>query len=404
MKIGMVTAHMSFDEHGGANYSRHRVAQELAEQGHEVTVYTLNWSDENHIPVAHDYELVETRVDSYTIFDGVVKFLRKIGRYFKENDAIHVYVPGIIPFFGLYRKVTGDSTPVVATLNGYTPFCTNTSIMADGCWEDCTLSKKMAHSELPPKGDFTHGSTARFAFNDMATVPLMNQLDKFLCLSPAVADIYEDVGVNSELLEVVPNMTDTTFKTVARADGGGTSDVRILYVGRVDAMKRVGNLLNAVNLMDTDGYHVDIVGDNCLDYGQSLDEYREDAERLGIDDRVTFHGWVDYTELSEYYARGDLFVHPAEWPEPFGRTIIEAMQHGVPIVCSDVGAPPWVSGSAGVSYPKRDVAALADTLDELVRDDEQRERMANNTSVELERFSPEVVVPQIEASYRGESA
>lgn len=400
LSVGIVTAHMSFDEHGGSNYSRHRVAQELEARGHDVTIYTLNWADENHVPVPHDYDLVETRVDSHTVIDGVARFIPKIRGYVQAHDVIHVYVPGIIPLFGLYRQVTGNETPVVATLNGYTPFCTNTTIMADGCWQDCTLRDKLAHAEMPPQGEFTPGSAARFAFNDLATVPLMNRLDAYFCLSPIVADIYADVGVRDDLLRVCPNMADSTF---AHAAGDAETDdgtVRILYAGRVDAMKRVGNLLTAVSLMDAEGFHVDIVGDNALDYGQDLAGYRDDAASLGVDDRVTFHGWVDYTELSHHYARAALFVHPAEWPEPFGRTILEALQHDLPVVCADAGAPPWVSGSAGVSYPKRDVAALAATLDELVTDDEQRARLAANAAVERERFDPDTVVRQIEATYR----
>lgn len=396
MKIGIIASHMSFDEHGGANYSRHRVAQELSDSGHDVTVYTLNFRDENNIPVDYDYELVETRIDSYTIYDGVARFFGHMDTYFQTNDLIHVYVPGVIPLVGLYKKLRGADTPLVATLNGYTPFCTNTAIMKDGCWEDCGFAEKVKHSRMEPAGDFTYGSLARFAFNTHATVPLMNTYDRFFCLSPAVAQIYEDVGVKPALLDVVPNMTDPTFKT---HEPEATEGTRLLYVGRVDAMKSIGNLLEGIAKTDQSGYHVDIVGDNILDYGKPLDGYRADAEALGIDDTVTFHGWVDYTDLSRYYAKGDVFVHPAEWPEPFGRTIIEAMQHELPVICSDVGAPPWITGASGMAYPKEDTDGLAECIETIVNNDTRRELMRENTAIELERFKPEVVMPQLEGIY-----
>jgi len=222
--IGIVTSHMSFDGHGGANYSRHRLGQELEQRGFDVSIYTLNFSDENHVPVPHDYDLVETRIDSHTIVDGVARFFQQISQYFESNDLIHIYVPGIIPLFGLYRRVTGDDTPLVATLNGYTPFCTDTSRMGDGCWKHCSLSKKIRHGRNGPTGEFTPGNLPRTVFNQYATVPLMNEIDEYLCLSPEVRRIYRDIGVDDDRLNVVPNMIDPEFSdesAPARADGRG---------------------------------------------------------------------------------------------------------------------------------------------------------------------------------------
>lgn len=413
LDVGIIAEHMSFDEHGGANYSRHRLGEELEARGHNATIYTLNFDDENHIPVPHQYDVVETRIDARTLPGSVTQFFQQISQYVESNDVIHVYVPGIIPLFGLYRRVTGDETPIVATLNGYTPFCTNTARMQNGCWQDCTLTKKIRHAK---RGDDSVGGLARMAFNNYAAIPLMNELDQYHCLSPAVRRIYREVGVDDDLLTVAPNMLDPDFTdtnpdpepqaTNNRDDPlvatDGTGETRILYVGRLDAMKSVDDLLDAVAAMQTppDAYHVDIVGDNILGYGQGLDDYRADADQLGISDQVTFHGWVDYQELSPYYERGDVFVHPGEWPEPFGRTIIEAMSHGLPVVSTRVGAPPWITGSAGVAYPRGDVAALTDTLDGLLAAPERIDAMAANTQLELERFQPDRVMDTILDGYR----
>lgn len=395
--VGIITSHMSFDEHGGANYSRHVVAETLESRGHDVTIYTLNFRDENHVPLSHEYDLKETRIDSRTIVDGVAKFYQQIAVYFDNHDVVHCYVPGIIPLVAMYKKAARDETPVVATLNGYTPFCTNTALMDEGCWKNCTYRDKIQHSRMEPAGSFSAGSVLRNTFNHTAGIPLMNRIDRYFCLSPSVARIYDDVGVKSELLNVVPNMVDDSFDS---HDPIETDDVRILYVGRVDAQKGVERLLEALQFIDgVCDYHVDIVGSNVLDYGMTVEEHREYSEQLGIADDVNFHGWVEYTELSEYYARGDIFVHPGRWPEPFGRTIIEAMQHELPVVCSDIGAPPWVSGTAGLSYPKDDVKALADRLETLLADPQHRNRLRKNTAIELKRFDSDTVIRQIESTY-----
>jgi glycosyltransferase involved in cell wall biosynthesis len=399
LKVGIITAHLSFEERGGSNYSIHRLAAELTERGHRVTVYTINYEHDNHIPVSCPYQVEDNIIDNDTLVGGTAELLNQLSTCIRPHDIFHVYIPGIIPLVGLYRWRTDDETPIVATLNGYTTFCTNTAAMEDGCWNNCTLAKKFSHAR--ERGVERLTKLPRMAFNDIAGPRLMNQLDEYFCLSPAVKDIHEGVGIDSGLLNVIPNMIDPTFQSTTPIE---TGEVRILYAGRLEDIKGISILLEAVSQMCATDYRVDIVGDNLLEYGPTLESYREQTHASGIDDHVVFHGWVEYQKLSEHYAAADLFVHPGLWPEPFGRTILEAMQHELPVICSDVGGPPWISGSAGRSYPRNDASALAAVLDELVGDAAQRQQLSENTDHEIDRFSTERVMDEIEQRYRSHTA
>jgi len=395
MKIGIITAHLSFEERGGSNYSIHRLATELTKRDHSVTVYTINYEYDNHVPESYPYRIKNDIIQTDTLIGGTVELLNQLKACIEPQDLFHVYIPGIIPLVGLYKRRSDTTTPIVATLNGYTTFCTNTAAMEEGCWNHCTLSKKFRHAR--ERGVERVAKLPRMAFNDIAGPRLMNQLDEFFCLSPAVKQIHQGIRVESDLLRVIPNMVDPTFQTTPNVD---TDDVRILYVGRLEDIKGVSILIEAVENMSVSGYHVDIVGDNLLEYGPDLKTYRRRTKESAIADRVSFHGWVDYHDLSDYYAAADLFVHPGLWPEPFGRTILEAMQHELPVICSDVGGPPWISGSAGQSYPRNDAGALAEILDELVTNATQRQQLRENIPQELERFSTERVMDEIERRYR----
>jgi glycosyltransferase involved in cell wall biosynthesis len=70
-------------------------------------------------------------------------------------------------------------------------------------------------------------------------------------------------------------------------------------------------------------------------------------------------------------------VAPSLWPETFGGTVTEAMQHGRPIVASSLGGPldTMEHGRTGFLVPPGDVDALTGAMQALVDDPALRERM-----------------------------
>ncbi len=96
------------------------------------------------------------------------------------------------------------------------------------------------------------------------------------------------------------------------------------------------------------------------------------GRRLGIADRVTFHGHVDEEGIPETYRHFDVLAVPSVpmpgWLEQFGRVVVEAQASGIPVVASASGALPDVVGEDGLLVPPGDPralrAALARLLDE----------------------------------------
>lgn len=67
-------------------------------------------------------------------------------------------------------------------------------------------------------------------------------------------------------------------------------------------------------------------------------ELLELAGRLGVADRLRLVGHVD--DMPAALLAADAVVHCSTDPEAFGRTVVEGMAMGRPVIASDLGAPP----------------------------------------------------------------
>jgi glycosyltransferase involved in cell wall biosynthesis len=82
-------------------------------------------------------------------------------------------------------------------------------------------------------------------------------------------------------------------------------------------------------------------------------------------------------------AKGDLLrgalalLFPIDWPEPFGRVMIEAMALGCPVIAPREGGPLFIvrDGETGMLVPPRDPDALAEALLALLAEPARRTAM-----------------------------
>ena len=217
--------------------------------------------------------------------------------------------------------------------------------------------------------------------------------------SPSFAEVVvANHGVDPADLVVVPGGTDTTRFTPSgdRALGAvrGAEPVLLCH-GRVDRRKGALDLLEAVALLE--GPRLVVSG-----VGPDLDAACVRAEELGLGERVTFSGHVDYADAPDVYRAADVFVSPT-WAEGFSNTILEAMASGLPIVSTAVvGVVDALEhGRTALLVPREDPPALAAALRRLLDDAALRARLADAALREVrERYSWEAVSRQILEVYR----
>lgn len=118
----------------------------------------------------------------------------------------------------------------------------------------------------------------------------------------------------------------------------------------------------------------------CVFVGQESDEITEElfkstVHNYGLDDIVFFIGPKYGYEKDLEFAQTDLYVLPS-FNESFPLVLLEAMQHSLPIVATDVGGinDIVVDGVNGLIVPPRNSKALASAIRVLLADSEMRVR------------------------------
>jgi glycosyltransferase involved in cell wall biosynthesis len=114
-----------------------------------------------------------------------------------------------------------------------------------------------------------------------------------------------------------------------------------------------------------------IVGDALFGEQDYATQLRAMVAELGLGDRVRFLG--HRSDVPRLMQAVDVMVHPSIDPEPFGRTLVEAMLVGVPVVATDAGAAPDIleRGRAGSLVPSGDAPALARAISAVLAGAEQ---------------------------------
>ena len=150
-------------------------------------------------------------------------------------------------------------------------------------------------------------------------------------------------------------------RTVEAQPDESRPDTDICWVGQLIPRKGLDLLLTALTDERLRHCRLGVYGD-----GPERQRCGELATRLGIADRVVFHGHVDQARTFDAIRRCDLFVFTS-LHDLMGQALSEAMQLGAACVVLDWSGPAHLVGDDGaLKVPVSDfygtVAALADTI------------------------------------------
>ncbi len=157
----------------------------------------------------------------------------------------------------------------------------------------------------------------------------------------------------------------------------------LLFVGRIEPLKAVDTILEAVQRVRADSpealrsARLAIIGGSVEN--PEVQKLRALAKALAIDDIVDFLGAKDHSLLPMYYSAATAVLMPSDY-ESFGMVALEAMASGTPVIASEVGGLQYLvrDGETGYLVPVREPAALASRITALLTDSATRERLGRS--------------------------
>ena len=249
------------------------------------------------------------------------------------------------------------------------------------------------------------------AWRDFARV--FDRADVVTAPTPFAANLAEEKGVGGPVLPVSCGMDLSRFSPDNDGDAFRQKYAiperpTFMYVGRLDAEKRVDELIRALPLVrESVDAQLVVVGD-----GHEKAGLMRLAEERGVGEHVIFAGFVPDEELPGAYAATDVFCN-AGVAELQSIVTLEAMATGKPVIGANARALPHLvhDGENGHLFEPGDVEALASRLTELLSDGDKRAKMGEESlrivgrhDIEKTLFAFEELYDMVLSSYEGPEA
>ncbi|WP_324664227.1 glycosyltransferase family 4 protein [Haloarcula sediminis] len=146
----------------------------------------------------------------------------------------------------------------------------------------------------------------------------------------------------------------------------------VLFLGRLIEIKRVEDIIKAVDMIDSSGQIQLLIG------GEGEEEYTESLKAISNADITNYLGWVPREHVKALYELSDVYVLPS-LTDAYPLTVVEAMSVGTPVVISEgVGEAGDIvrQGETGEIVPTKSPEALADAIKKILTNPKYAERLS----------------------------
>ncbi len=346
---------------GGAEILTFVLAESLVNLGHRVTIYTAGNGLRRVLRGVTIQEVrlfrlpLRFRTTLLPLYSFILRFFFYFNKDFRNASIVHAVDSSAIMLLAGWQFL---EKKLVATIQDYTLIWPKKDYFSYGSEKKRDRSVVTAFAER---------------IRQRNSYAALQKLTHVICVSDYVAKRYREVN-DRTIISVIGNGVSSGWK-MPRAIH--KRDIDILYVGKLMPYKGLDILLDALPLLPKPSrVSVVIVGEGLHE------RYKKQLQKLRISHEVRFTGPIPYQDIPDFYQRSKIVISPSIWPEPCGRSIIEAMWMGCAVVATSVGGTPesLVDTLHGYLIPPHDPKAIARATGYLLAHPDIRDRVGRQAA------------------------
>jgi glycosyltransferase involved in cell wall biosynthesis len=306
----------------------------------------------------------------------------------EQPDIVHVH--NLYPFFSPSVLISCRRARVPVVLHYHSHFltCPTSWQFRDGkICERCTGGREYWCILKNCRGNIVEsiGYALRSAVARKFRL-LADNVTLFITTADFTKQRLVEAGFSKDQVVVVPCAITLTTFTANPSIGK-----HVVYAGRLSPEKGVETFIAAARLLPQLKFL--IAGDGPI---------RKELEGIAPEN-VTFVGWLNKIQLSDFYSKARLAVVPSRWLEPFGLVVTDAMSNGLPVVASRIGGPSEIVEEevTGLLFQPGNSVELAEKINTLWTDPDLCRRMGQDGREKaIREYSEDVYYGRLMAVYK----
>lgn len=159
----------------------------------------------------------------------------------------------------------------------------------------------------------------------------------------------------------------------------------LLFIGRIEQKKNIPRVIDAYALLrEKYGYEGKLVLAGSPGY--QYEEVQQQIEQHRLREHIIETGWIEDEDIAVLLHKAKAFIFPSLY-EGFGIPVLEAMDAGVPVVCSDIEPLREIAGEAAVFFDPNSPESIADVTNELLGDEARQKELVELGKAQKDKFS-----------------
>lgn len=383
MKQTVLIVHNYYQIPGGEDTVVANEKKMLEDNGHKVVLYTRSNNELKNMGLLRKLFLPLT-----TVYNP--KTARDIKRIINEEniDIVHVHNTLNLVSPAVYYAALKMGKPVVQTIHNFRLLCPGATFFRDGhICEDC-MSKGLGCAIRHKCYRGSRIQTMVCVLNTLIHrwTGIYKKIN-YICLTEFnKSKLSKLKHINQEKVFVKPNF-------VKKCDEEHKKNGSYVFVGRIEEIKGISELLEAWNSLGDEAPTLNICGNGPL-----MDQCKKyvDNNKLSM---VNFLGFVSHEEVKKIISESKFLILPTKVYEGFPMTITEAFSVGTPVIVPDMGNAGSLvqDGVNGFKYESGSVEGLAKCIKRSFTSPEMRTDIID---IFNDKYSDDANIRQLENIYR----